>query len=92
MPDLSPGAAEIGGKEGNESLSQPIPNGQAVASGQTRRMSIPRLRKMKDQGEKISMLSAADYPTARLLDDCGVDMLLVGDALGMVALGYDSTV
>jgi len=55
-------------------------------------MSIPRLRKMKDQGEKISMLSAADYPTARLLDDCGVDMLLVGDALGMVALGYDSTV
>jgi 3-methyl-2-oxobutanoate hydroxymethyltransferase len=92
LPNSSPGAAEIGGKEENETLAQPIPNGQAVASGQTRRMSIPRLRKMKDQGEKISMLSAADYPTARLLDDCGVDMLLVGDALGMVALGYDSTV
>lgn len=55
------------------------------------RISIPGLREMKERGEKISMLTAYDYPTARLLDGAGVDVLLVGDTLGMVVLGYDST-
>ena len=47
--------------------------------------------KMKQAGEKIVMLTAYDYPMARFAQDAGVDMILVGDSLGMVVLGYDST-
>src|SRR3984957_1690729 len=44
-----------------------------------------------DKKAKISCLTAYDYPTARLLDEAGVEVLLVGDSLGMAVLGYDST-
>ncbi|WP_303967204.1 3-methyl-2-oxobutanoate hydroxymethyltransferase [Sporosarcina ureae] len=47
--------------------------------------------KMKANGEKISMLTAYDYPTAQIAEQAGIDVLLVGDSLGMVVLGYDST-
>ena len=56
------------------------------------RVSITELKKMKQKGEKIAMLTAYDYSTAKLLDEAGVPMLLVGDSLGMVVLGYESTV
>lgn len=49
-------------------------------------------RKMKAEGEKIAMLTAYDYPSAKLAEGAGVDVILVGDSLGMVVLGYDSTV
>lgn len=48
--------------------------------------------RMKASGEKITMLTAYDYPSAKLAESAGVDLILVGDSLGMVVLGYDSTV
>lgn len=49
------------------------------------------IRALKARGEKIAALTAYDYPTTKLLDECGVPLLLVGDSLGMVVLGYPDT-
>ena len=59
-------------------------------------MTLPKvttenLRAMKQRGEKIASLTAYDYPMTKLLDEAGVPLLLVGDSLGMVVLGYPDT-
>jgi 3-methyl-2-oxobutanoate hydroxymethyltransferase len=56
------------------------------------RKTVAEIRSMKADGKRITVLTAYDAPMARLLGNCGVDILLVGDSLGMVVLGYDSTV
>jgi 3-methyl-2-oxobutanoate hydroxymethyltransferase len=52
---------------------------------------MERLVEKKQRGERITALNAYDYPTARLLDESGLDVILVGDSLGMVVLGYEDT-
>lgn len=60
--------------------------------GDSHVVTIPALQAKKSRGERITMLTAYDYPMARILDQAGMDMVLVGDSLGMVGLGYASTV
>ena len=56
-----------------------------------KRITTGDLQRMRDGGEPIAMVTAYDYPTARLADEAGIPALLVGDSLGMVVLGYEST-
>ena len=63
----------------------------ARPSEKATRITVRTLRKMKEQGEKIAMLTAYDATFARLLDEAGVEMLLVGDSLGMVVQGAEHT-
>src|SRR5919198_4113027 len=59
---------------------------------QIKRLTISDIGRMYADGERIPMLTAYDYPTAKILDEAGVPMLLVGDSLGQVVLGYETTV
>ncbi|MDF2592773.1 MAG: panB, partial [Clostridia bacterium] len=57
----------------------------------TKKFTVASFLKSKKDGRKISMLTAYDYSMAKLLDEAGTDCLLVGDSLGMVILGYETT-
>ena len=57
----------------------------------TLKTTAAMLRGMKQRGEQIASLTAYDYSTARLLDEAGIPLILVGDSLGMVVLGYPDT-
>lgn len=56
-----------------------------------KKVTTAELKEKKQKGEKISMLTAYDYSQAKIVDEAGVDMILVGDSLGMVVLGYENT-
>lgn len=56
-----------------------------------KKITVNHLKKMKENSEKISCLTAYDYTSAKILDKAGVDLILVGDSLGMVMNGYDNT-
>ncbi len=56
------------------------------------RITINQIKDMKQKGEKIAMLTAYDYPTAKIVDEAKIPLILVGDSLGMVVLGYESTI
>jgi 3-methyl-2-oxobutanoate hydroxymethyltransferase len=55
------------------------------------KVTVRTLRRMKERGEKITMLTAYDYPMARAVDEAGIDVILVGDTVGMVVLGHPTT-
>lgn len=56
-----------------------------------RKITVNTIQKFKDNGEKFSVLTAYDYSTAKYLDEAGIDVILIGDSLAMVALGYETT-
>ena len=56
------------------------------------RVRTTGLTQMKEAGEPIVCITAYDFPTARLVDEAGIPVILVGDSLGNVVLGYDSTI
>jgi 3-methyl-2-oxobutanoate hydroxymethyltransferase len=64
----------------------------SASSESVRRLTISDIAAMHAEGRRIAMLTAYDYPTAAILDEAGVPIILVGDSLGQVVLGYDSTV
>src|SRR5688572_6526050 len=65
-------------------MSEPAP-------APTPRLGIPDLQRARAAGEKLVMVTAYDYPSARLAEQAGVDLVLVGDSAAMVVLGHDST-
>jgi 3-methyl-2-oxobutanoate hydroxymethyltransferase len=74
------------------SLTNPsASDGSSSAGVPITKVTMPALAEMKRQGKPISALTAYDYPTSRLADEAGIDLVLVGDSLAMVVLGHENT-
>ncbi|SHE25995.1 ketopantoate hydroxymethyltransferase [Actinomyces glycerinitolerans] len=83
-------AATVGASPAAAEVTTPAAAGPQIS--QVKKVRVHHLLSAKQRGEKLTMLTAYDAVTARILDAAGTDMLLVGDSLGNVMLGYDSTV
>ncbi len=70
---------------------QPDPQSPDARQPEADKITIPALQTLKQSGHKIVMVTAYDYPTGRLADEAGVDLILVGDSLANTALGYPNT-
>ena len=70
-------------------MAESAPTSQPASPG--RKLTVPRFSAAKRRGEKLAMLTAYDFPTARRLDRAGIDAILVGDTLGMVIQGRNTT-
>jgi 3-methyl-2-oxobutanoate hydroxymethyltransferase len=71
-----------------QSQAQPSPKSAKAE----RRVTLADIARMHADGQRIAMLTAYDYPTARIVDEASIPLILVGDSLGMVMLGYEETV
>lgn len=63
-----------------------------MSEGHPEIITIPSLQQKKEKKQKIAAITAYDFPTAKVVDEAGVDLILVGDSLGMVVLGYETTI
>jgi 3-methyl-2-oxobutanoate hydroxymethyltransferase len=73
-------------------MTTPSAANPSTGEPKRRKVTTLRLQEMKEQGERIACLTAYDFVMARLLDEAGIDVLLVGDSAGMVFGGYDTTI
>ena len=78
-------------KRDQDGFSLPHRVREPVRRNDKMKVTVETIRAMKGRGENIASLTAYDFPTAKLLDEAGIPMILVGDSLGMVVLGYPDT-
>jgi 3-methyl-2-oxobutanoate hydroxymethyltransferase len=90
-PDSDPSASGEAPEPAPASGQTPSPSAAEQRRGRYRRITTHVLQEMKERGEKISMLTAYDYSIARILDDAGIDVLLVGDSASNVMAGHETT-
>lgn len=86
------GKCDGGRLEGKMLRQEPETCGKEFGRYQFMKNTVTTFQQMKEKGEKISMLTAYDYSTAKLVDEAGVNSILVGDSLGNVMLGYEDTI
>ena len=72
-------------------VAQRVQNEAMSAAKPVRRITISDIARMYEEGERFATITAYDFPTARIVDEAGIPLILVGDSVGMVMIGYDTT-